>query len=325
VSDGHVYLTRRLTPGAMRQVERLPVPARVNPDPDRPPSRADLIANSAGARALVTLLTDRVDAEVLDAAGPGLEVVANVATGFDNIDLEAAQQRGVVVTNTPGVLDEATADLTVGLILALARRIVEGDRFLRRGNDWIWGPNLFTGLDLSAGAVLGIVGLGRIGMAVARRCHAFGMEIIATGSRAASEEARELGVEQVELDTLLAESDVVTLHCPLTLDTRHLIGERELERMKPTALLVNTARGAVVDEAALVQALREGRIAGAGLDVFENEPEIHPGLAKLPNTVILPHIGSAGEATRDQMGELAIANVAAVLEGNDPLTPVGAG
>jgi lactate dehydrogenase-like 2-hydroxyacid dehydrogenase len=318
----HVYLSRELTPGAMDAARSLGLPLVVHDDPDRPPPRERLLDDVRGATALITLLTERVDAELLDAAGPQLRIVANCAVGHDNVDLDAATARGVVVTNTPGVLDESTADVAFGLVLATSRRLVEADRFLRTGADWVWGPQFFVGLDLSAGATLGIVGLGRIGLAVARRAAAFGMPILATGSRAASAEARALGVQPADLPRVLAESDVVTLHCPLTPETRHLIGAGQLAAMKPTAILVNTARGPIVDEAALVQALERGVIAGAGLDVYEDEPRLHPGLLALENVVLLPHIASAGRATREAMGRLAVDNVRAVLSGEPPLTPV---
>ncbi|SOD98970.1 2-hydroxyacid dehydrogenase [Blastococcus haudaquaticus] len=319
---GHVYLSRQLTPAAMAAANDLGVPLVVHDDPDRPPSREQLLSGVTGASALITLLTDRVDGEVLDAAGADLKIVANVAVGYDNIDVAAARSRGVAVSNTPGVLDEASADCAFALLLATARRIVEADRFLRTGKDWIWGPQSFVGLDVSGGATLGIVGLGRIGMAVARRAAAFDMRILATGSRASSEEAAAYGVEPVGLQRLLAESDVVSLHCPLTPDTHHLIDAEKLAAMKPTAVLVNTARGSVVDEAALVAALQNGVIAAAGLDVYENEPQLHPGLRSLENVVLLPHIASAGRATREAMGALAVDNVRAVLAGEGPRTPV---
>jgi lactate dehydrogenase-like 2-hydroxyacid dehydrogenase len=319
---GHVYLSRELPAGAMDAARSLGRPLVVHDDPDRPPSRTRLLDDVRGAAAMITLLTERVDEEVLDAAGPGLRVVANCAVGYDNVSVAAASARGVVVTNTPGVLDEATADVAFGLILATSRRLVEADRFMRTGAEWVWGPQFFVGLDLSAGATLGIVGLGRIGMAVARRAAAFGMPILATGSRASTAEARALGVTSADLPRLLAESDVVTLHCPLTPETHHLIGAEQLAAMKPTAVLVNTARGPIVDEAALVRALQQGVIAGAGLDVYEDEPRAHPGLRALGNVVLLPHIASAGRATREAMGKLAVDNVRAVLAGDPPLTPV---
>ncbi len=318
-----VFVTRQLTDGAASAMGDLPASVEVF-EGGGAPDRSELLEGARGAAALLTMVTDEVDEAVLDAAGDDLRIVANHAVGVDNIDLAAAAERGVVVTHTPGVLDEAVADLTFGLVLATSRRIGEADRMVRSGTPWVWGPRVLIGLDLSAGATLGIVGLGRIGMAVARRARAFGMRILATGSRASSAEARDLGVEPADLGALLDASDVVSLHCPLTDSTRHLIGAAELRRMRPGAILINTARGRVVDEAALVAALGDGTIAAAGLDVFEHEPQVHPGLLKLDNVVLAPHIGSAGEATRDRMGQLAIDNIAAVLTGKDPLTPVSA-
>ena len=279
----------------------------------------------AGAVAVVSTLTDRVDAAVLDAAGPGLQVVANVAVGYDNVDVAAAAERGVVVTNTPGVLDGATADLTLGLVLAAARRIAEGDRFMRRGTPWIWGPRMMTGLDLSAGATLGVVGYGRIGRAVARRARAFDLRVLATPTRGELTPEERDAVEFRELPDLLADSDVVTLHCPLTPQTRHLVDDDALARMRPTALLVNTARGGIVDTDALVRALQDGRLAGAALDVFEDEPAADPRLLALERVVLTPHLGSAGDRTRSAMCGLAVDNVAAVLAGRGPLTPVSPG
>jgi lactate dehydrogenase-like 2-hydroxyacid dehydrogenase len=317
---GHVYVARLLTDGAMAALAELGQPLVVGEE--RPPTRQELLRDVAGAVAVVCTLTDRIDAEVLDVAGPQLRVVANVAVGYDNLDVPAAAERGVVVTNTPGVLDDATADLAMGLILAAARRIPEGDRFLRRREPWVWGPRMMVGLDLSAGATLGIVGYGRIGRAVARRARAFGMRMLATPSRSRVWEADADDVTFVELDDLLAEADVVSLHVPLTDATHHLIGDAALARMKPTALLINTARGPVVDTDALVRALREGRIAGAGLDVFEDEPSVDPRLLDLEQVVLTPHLGSAGTATREAMCGLAVRNVAEVLAGRRPLTPV---
>lgn len=315
---GHVYVSRRLTDGAMARLSDLGRPLRVGDD--EPPDRAALEAGIAGAAAAVVTLTERVDAELLTAAGTGLRVVANVAVGYDNIDLAAAHAAGVTVTNTPGVLDNATADHTLALILAATRRVVDGDRFLRSGRPWIWGPRMFVGLDVSAGATLGILGYGRIGRAVARRARAFDMTVLATSRSHTS--GAEGDVRFVDTDTLLATSDVVAVLTPLTPETRHLVDAAALSRMKPTAYLVNTARGGVVDEAALIDALTAGRISGAALDVFENEPHVNPALLDAPNLVITPHIASAGEATRDAMGFLAVDNVAAVLAGRPALTPV---
>ncbi|PSL08055.1 lactate dehydrogenase-like 2-hydroxyacid dehydrogenase [Haloactinopolyspora alba] len=317
-----VCVTRTLPDAGMRELETLPGPVDVHHG-DGPPSRAELLDAVAGASGLVTLLTESVDEELLTAAGPDLRVVANCAVGYDNIDVDAAARRGVVVTNTPDVLDEATADLAVTLMLAASRRVVEADRYLRAGNQWIWDPRLFLGLDLSAGATVGIVGLGRIGLAVARRANAFGMRLAAHRiSESCRAEADALGVTEVPLPTLLSSSDVVTLHCPLTPRTHHLIGAAELDAMPSHAVLVNTARGPVVDEAALVDALERGAIGAAALDVFEHEPRVHPRLLELDNVIAVPHIASAGHATRDAMATLAVRNVAAVLAGRPPLTPV---
>jgi glyoxylate reductase len=283
-------------------------------------ARADLLALVAGVDVAVTMLYDRVDEELLDAAGDGLRGVCNVAVGFDNVDLAACARRGVLVTNTPGVLDDATADLAFALILAASRRLGEGERLIRAGRPWQWGLGFMLGHDLR-GARLGIVGLGGIGARVAARGRAFGMEIAYHG-RYESPAAPDLDATRLELDELLATADVVSLHTPLTAATRHLIGARELALMRPTATLVNTARGAVVDEAALAAALREGTIAAAGLDVFEHEPEVHPGLLGLENAVLVPHLGSATAETRAAMAELAARNAIAVVRGADPPTPV---
>ena len=316
----HVYVARLLTDGAMTELHTLGMPLVVGEE--RPPARDELLRDVAGAAVLVCTLTERVDAAVLDAAGPQLRLVANVAVGYDNVDVPAARARGVAVTNTPGVLDDATADFTLGLILAAARRIPEGDRFLRRGTPWIWGPRMMTGLDLSAGATLGIVGYGRIGRAVARRARGFGLRLLATPTRAPLAEEDRAGVTFLPLEELLAAADVVSLHVPLTEATRHLIDDAALARMRPAALLVNTARGAVVDTDALVRALQANRLAGAALDVFEDEPAVDPRLPALENVVLTPHLGSAGDRTRDAMCGLAVRNVVEVLAGRPPITPV---
>jgi glyoxylate reductase len=289
---------------------------------DGPLPRQALLELVGGADAVLTLLHDRVDAELLEAAGPQLRCVANVAVGYDNVDLGAAAAREVAVTNTPGVLDDATADLTLALILAAARRLGEGERLVRSGQPWRWGMGFMLGTDLR-GKLLGIVGLGAIGSKVAARARAFGMEI-AYASRTAADPVvvAALGAERLDLDRLLARADVVSLHCPLTPQTRHLIGAAQLRAMKPTALLVNAARGPVVDEVALGEALREGWIAGAGLDVYEHEPETHPGLRQLDNAFLLPHLGSATVETRRAMAELAARNAIAAVRGEPLPTPV---
>jgi glyoxylate reductase len=284
--------------------------------------RQDLLELVAGADAVLTLLGDRVDEEFLEAAGPQLRCVANVAVGYDNVDVEAAAGRGVVVTNTPGVLDDATADLTIGLILAATRRIAEGDRLVRSGREWNWGMGFMLGSSLQD-RLIGIVGLGGIGRRVAQRARAFGMRIAYHSRHSAPAEVEaELGAERMPLERLLAEADVVSLHCPLTPETHHLIGAAELEAMKPAAVLVNAARGPIVDEAALAEALAEGKIAAAGLDVYEREPLVEPRLLALDNVVLAPHLGSATVETRTAMAELAARNAISVLSGQGPLTPV---
>jgi glyoxylate reductase len=280
--------------------------------------RSELLERVAGKAGIMAMLTDKVDAELLDRAGPSLRVVANYAVGYDNIDLAACTARRVLATNTPDVVTEATADLAWALLLAAARRIVEGDRFLRAKRPWIWGPEFFLGRQVH-GKTLGVLGLGRIGRAVARRAAGFGMPVLYhAGHRLPPDAELGLGVAWRELDDLLAEADFVTIHTGLTPATRHLIGAAELRRMKPTAVLVNTARGPIVDEAALAGALRAGQIAAAGLDVFEREPEVHPDLLGLDNVTIVPHLGTATVETRVAMGMTAADNLLAALDGRRP-------
>jgi glyoxylate reductase len=288
-------------------------------------SRSELLRRVAGKRGLVAVLPNRVDAELLDAA-PALEVVANIAVGYDNIDVAAATARGVVVTNTPDVLTEAVADFTMGLILAITRRIVEGDRLVRAGGWRGWALDFMLGTDLRA-KQLGIVGFGRIGQALAARARAFGMRIAFADARtaeAAPVATRDAEARRLSLDELLLSSDVVSLHVPLAPETRGLIDQRALARMKRSAYLVNTSRGPVVDEAALAWGLREHLIAGAALDVYAREPDVHPDLLGLDNVVLAPHLGSATRETRTAMADLAVRNVIAVLSGQPPLTPVTA-
>ena len=282
-----------------------------------PLSRDALAERVRGKQALVTMFTDPVDETVL-AAGSDLKVVATVAVGFNNIDVAAARARGVVVTNTPDVLTEATADLTWSIILGLTRRIVEGDRLVRKGGWKGFAFDFMLGSDLR-GKQLGIVGLGRIGRAVANRARAFGMRVAYTRGAPTPGEAG----EAMPLDRLLSTSDVVSLHCPLSPDTRHLIDQPALARMKRSAYLVNASRGPIVDEAALAWALKNRLIAGAGLDVYEEEPTVHPDLLGLDNVVLVPHLGSATTETRTAMADLAAQNVVAVVTGQPPLTPVG--
>jgi glyoxylate reductase len=314
-----VYVTRRLAvdPAAV-----------LGPDFDvavwpgeRAPTRDELLAGAREAEGLVTLLSDPVD-DALFAHLPKLKVVANYAVGFDNIDTKAAAARGIWVTNTPDVLTDATADIAFTLLLAVARRVREGERLVREGRFHGWGPTMLLGMDL-AGKTLGIFGFGRIGQAMARRARGFGMKVIYTQrSRAPEAVERELGAEKVPFDQLLARADAISIHCPLTPETRHAFGAPELARMKKGAILVNTGRGPVVDEAALVAALESAHLFGAGLDVYEREPTVHPGLLRRDDVVLLPHLGSAGADTRRVMAELALTDVARVIRGDRPLHPV---
>jgi glyoxylate reductase len=268
-------------------------------------SVGDEIAGSAG---LVCIPADVVDAQLFDAAGPELRIVANFGVGYDSVDVEEATRRGIVVSNTPDVLTGATAELTIALLLALLRRVAEGDRLVRRRNDWALAPTFMLGEGL-AGKTLGIVGLGRIGNEVARLAEGFGMRVVHTRGSGPYEE--------LPLDRLLAEADVVTLHVPLTPETRHLIGPRELAIMRPEAVLVNVARGSIVDEGALVEALTAGEIAGAALDVYEHEPKVSAGLLELENVVLTPHLGSATHEARQAMGMLCAEALEAVLLRNE--------
>ena len=285
------------------------------------PERGELLEAVKGAAGVLSTLTENVDAEFMDAAGDGLKVVANMAVGYDNVDIDAAQERGVVVTNTPGVLDETTADTAFMLLLAAARRLGEGERIVRAGRWEAWGPKMLTGPDVW-GKRLGILGFGGIGQAVARRARGFGMEILYYNRSRKEEAERELGARHLDLDELLRTCDFFSIHTPLTEENKHLIGAPEFEKMKTEAVLVNTSRGPVVDEAALADALAEGRIFAAGLDVYEEEPKVHPKLLELENVVLAPHIGSASIETRDKMAVTAGEDLRAVLRGERPKNPV---
>lgn len=289
---------------------------------DTPIARDELLRRVSGATVIVSLLTERIDDELLDAAGDSLRAVCNVAVGYNNIDVPACRRRGVTVTNTPGVLTDATADLAMALVLMNTRRLAEGERLIRRREPWQWGMFMMLGTGIQ-GARLGLVGMGQIGTAVARRARAFGMTI-AYSNRSRVDPAVEAELEAVHLpfDELLATSDVVSLHCPYSPATHHLIGAAQLAMMKPTAFLINTARGPVVDEAALVAALEGNQIAGAGLDVFEHEPLIHDGLLDRDDVVLIPHLGSATVETRTAMATLAARNALSILAGGAAITPV---
>ena len=314
-SKKSVYITRTIPAPAM-EILRKHFKVTMNAE-DRNAHRGEIKKALKEAHALLCLLTDPIDEELLENA-PNLRIVANMAVGFNNIDLKAATKHGVMATNTPGVLTETTADLAWALILAVARRLVEADTFTRDGEFPGWEPMAFLGGDIF-GKTLGVVGFGRIGQAVARRAAGFGMRVLYSDeSRASASVEKRHKAERVSLRKLLSVSDFISLHVPLTRTTRHLIGPEQLKRMKPTAYLVNTSRGPVVDEKALVKALRQREIAGAGLDVYEKEPALARGLDKLANVVLLPHIGSASVETRTKMAVMAAENIVRALSGRKP-------
>ncbi len=313
-----VLVTREIPEAGLRPLEGFDLTVLS----EAPPDREALLEAAEGATGVLSNVTEKMDAAFMDAAGPELKVIANMAVGYDNVDVEAAKERGIVVTNTPGVLDETTADTAFMLLLAAARRLGESERTLRAGGWHWWGPKLFVGVDVW-GKTLGIVGMGRIGQAVARRGRGFGMEILYHNRSRKEDAEKELDARYADLDELLETADFVSVHTPLTEETRHLIGADELGKMKPAAVLVNTSRGPVVDEGALADALADGRIFAAGLDVYEEEPKVHPKLLERENAVLAPHIGSGSRETRDRMAVLAAENIVAVLSGRDPKTPVG--
>ena len=290
---------------------------------ESPIARDELLKRVAGADAIVSLLTEKIDADLLDATGKQLRSVSNVAVGYNNIDVPACRERNVLVTNTPGVLTEATADIAMALILMSTRRLAEGERVIRAQQPWQWGMFYMLGSSIQ-GSQLGIVGMGQIGAAVARRARAFGMTIAYTKrSPLDAETAKELNATHMDLDELLTTSDVVSLHCPYSPETHHLMNASTIGKMKKSAYLINTARGPVVDEEALATALQQGKIAGAGLDVFEKEPTVHQALIGLDNVVLIPHLGSATVETRTAMANLAVTNALAVLSGKTAPNLVG--
>ena len=309
-----VVVTRGLPEPALRALRDSGADVWVSPE-DRALRPEELRDAVSGADAVVAMLHDRIDDELLAAAGEQLRVVANVAVGYDNVDLDAARRHGVTITNTPGVLTDATADLAIALMLAITRRLGEGERRIRSGEPWAWSIGFMLGRGLR-GKTLGIVGFGRIGRAVASRAEAFGMNVAYSGVSATP------GSGAIPMDRLLATSDIVSIHCPLTPATTHLINQASLARMKRSAYLINTSRGPVVDEKALAWALKNRIISGAALDVYEDEPQVHPDLLTLENVVLAPHLGSATTETRTAMADLAVRNAIAVLTGQPPITPV---
>ena len=291
-------------------------------DKDQPMTRAELLVAVKGAEILITLLTEKVDAELLDAAGSQLRAVCNVAVGYNNIDVAACSTRNVRVTNTPGVLTDATADIAFGLILMVTRRLGEGERVIRSNDPWQWGMHYMLGSGIQ-NRQLGVIGMGAIGIATARRAKVFGMKV-AYYSRSKIDDkiATELGAKQMSFEELLATSDVVSVHCPSNDSTHHLIGAEQFRLMKKSVFFINTARGPIVNEQELVDALKAGEIAGAGLDVFEFEPKVNSGLLNLENVVLIPHLGSATAETRAAMATLAANNAVAIASSQTPLTPV---
>ncbi len=313
-----VLVTRRLPQAALDRIQAHCEMTLHDGDGAMPRDR--LLAEVAGKAGVITLLTDRVNDEFLDAAGPALRIVANYAVGFDNIDVAACTRHGVLASNTPEVLTETTADTAFVLMMAAARRVAEGDRFLRSAVPWTWGPLMMLGQDVHH-QTLGIVGFGRIGQAVARRARGFAMRVLYHDAyRPPAEVEQELGADYRDLEDLLRESDFVSLHTNLTPQTRHLIDANGLALMKRTAVLVNTSRGPVIDEAALARALRDGQIFAAGIDVFEREPEVHPALLACQNAVLIPHLGSATVQTRLAMANLAADNLLAAVSAGRPPT-----
>jgi glyoxylate reductase len=312
-----VLVTREIPEAGLRPLEDFNVTVLS----EGPPERDELLEAVRGTAGVLSTLTEQMDAEFMDAAGDDLKVIANMAVGYDNVDLEAANERGVVVTNTPGVLTETTADTAFMLLLAAARRLGEGERIVRAGEWEAWGPKMLLGPDVW-GKKLGILGFGEIGQALARRAKGFGMELIYWNRSRKEEAEKELEARYLELGELLETCDFLSIHAPLTEETTHLIGAPELEKMKTEAVLVNTSRGPLVDEDALADALEEGWIFAAGLDVYEEEPKVHPKLLELENVVLAPHIGSASLETRDRMAATAGEDLRAVLRGEQPKNPV---
>ena len=321
MSLGKVFVTRRIRDAGLDLLTTAGAEVRVWPGgEDEGPSKDEVIEGARWADVLLSLLTEPINRAVME-TNPSLRGVAQFAVGYDNIDVGVASELGIPVSNTPGVLTDTTADLTWAMLLSVSRNIVAGDQYMRGGNYKLWGPNLLLGEDTSAGGdgrqkVLGMVGFGRIGQAVARRAIGFDMRVLAYDPYAREAIEADDQAEWADLDVLLAESDFVSVHTLLSDETRHLLSTTEFEKMKPTAYVLNAARGPIIDEAALVVALNEGQIAGAGLDVYEREPEMVEGLALCENSVLLPHLGSASRGTRDKMATMAASNAVAMLHGD---------
>ncbi len=310
-----VFITRQIPEEGINILRNAGLKVEIFPH-ERQPTKEEIIEGVRDADALISLLSDPIDKEVIDSA-PKLKVIGNYAVGYNNIDVDYAKRKGIVVVNTPGVLTETTADLAFALILAASRRVLEGHDLIRAGKFKGWEPMLLLGKDVH-GATLGIVGAGRIGQAVGRRARGFGMKILYFSRKRKESFERETGAKKVDLSVLLRESDIISLHVPLTPETRHLIGEEEFRMMKRGAILVNTARGAVVDEDAMIRALNSGKLFAVGLDVFHDEPHVNPELLRMKNVVLTPHIGSASESTRKKMAVMVCSDVLRVLRGEEP-------
>ncbi len=316
-----VVVTRQIPEAGIEIIKQAGFEVVVSPK-DGVLTREELKEFVKGADAILSLLTDKIDAEILEAAGPQLKIVANYAVGFDNIKIEDCKAKNIITTNTPGVLTETVAEHTIGLLFAVAQNIPQADKYTRAGKFEGWGPMLFLGTDVR-NKTIGIIGLGRIGSEIVKRLRdGFGVNFIYYDLKRNETAEKEFGVQFVSLEDLMKNSDFVSIHVPLTPETKHLIGEKELRLMKKTAYLINTSRGAVIDEMALVKILQERVIAGAGLDVYENEPKLADGLAQLDNVILLPHIASASIGTRSKMSEMAAQNILAVLNGKPPVNPI---
>ncbi|OGZ34083.1 MAG: D-glycerate dehydrogenase [Candidatus Portnoybacteria bacterium RBG_19FT_COMBO_36_7] len=316
-----VFVTRQIPESGIKLMKDAGFDVEVSPQDGVIP-RDLLLQKVKGVDAILSILTDKMDTELMDSAGPQLKVIANYAVGYDNINLQDAAAHNVILTNTPGVLTESVAEHAIALMFALAHRVVESDQFMRDGKYVGWGPMLLLGNDI-LGKTIGLVGMGRIGANVAKRmCDGFGVKILYYDRARSEEIEKQYKMEFVDLETLLKNSDFVSIHLPMTPETKHIIGAPQLAMMKKTAYLINTARGPIIDEAALVEALKNGIIRGAALDVYEQEPKMAEGLAQMPNTVLTPHTASATEETRGAMSELAAKNIIEVLNGRPPITPI---
>ncbi|MBB6215692.1 lactate dehydrogenase-like 2-hydroxyacid dehydrogenase [Anaerosolibacter carboniphilus] len=315
MSKPKVLVTRKIPEEAIQLLEQY-CDVEINPH-DREMTRKELLESVRNKDGVLCLLTNTIDEEVFEAAGKQCKIFSNYAVGYNNIDVEGASRRGIAITNTPGVLDDATADLAWALLFAVARRIPEGDQYIRDGRFTAWSPTLLLGRDIT-GKTLGIIGAGRIGSNFGRKAKAFDMKILYTGTKPNHSFEAETGATFTDKETLLKASDFISIHVPLSPATKYYIGDREFDMMKNTAILINTSRGPVINEKALVQALKEKKIWGAGLDVFENEPELTPGLTQLDNVVIVPHIGSATVESRLKMGIMAVQNIIQALQGEIP-------